>query len=376
MTKSTRPFTPDWVSPPGDTIADVLEERNWTEELLAEKLGYSTKFINQLIKAEIPIDEEIAIKLSQVIGSTVQFWLNHEKHYQSELIRLREEEKRLKQWVDWLEKLPVRELMKQGAIIKCRIDENNKPSIVRDLLSFFDVSSPEEWDSIYQNMQYSFRRTRQEQSDVGAISAWIKLGEIEAEDIDCPPYDKAKFEQAVEEIRKLTTLPANEFKPLLQELCREAGVVVILVPAIPKAHISGMARWLTPDKALIQLSLYGKTNDRFWFTFFHEAAHILLHSHQDIFLDDIDGEKIIESEQEREANQWAEDFLIPRQYSNELNQLKSRKAITAFAERLGIHPGIVVGRLQHENIVESNWMNDLKISCGIDNFEDRNLLSS
>lgn len=372
MTKSTRPFTPDWVSPPGNTIADVLEERNWTEKLLAEKLGYSTKFVNTLIKAEIPIDEEIAIKLSQVIGSTVQFWLNHEKHYQSEVIRLREEEKLLKQWVGWLEKLPVKDLMKQEAITKCRINEKNKPSIVRELLRFFDVSSPEEWESIYQNMQYSFRRTRQEQSDVGAISAWIKLGETEAEDIDCSPYDQTKFEQALDEIRKLTILPPHEFIPQIQKLCQDAGVVVILVPSISKAHISGMARWLNPEKALIQLSLYGKTSDRFWFTFFHEAAHILLHSHQDIFLDDLDGEKIMESQQEQEANQWAEEFLIPKQYSDELHQLKSKNRVNTFAANLGIHPGIVVGRLQHEHIIDSNWMNDLKVSFNIDDLQKQN----
>jgi HTH-type transcriptional regulator/antitoxin HigA len=119
---------------------------------------------------------------------------------------------------------------------------------------------------------------------------------------------------------------------------------------------------LNPHKALIQLSLYGKQNDRLWFTFFHEAAHILLHDKKDIFLDECnDGEKL-KSEQEEEADAWARDFLIPPEYSDGLKPLKSKDAVQAFAQQLGIHPGIVVGRLQHDGIIKPSWMNGLKVN--------------
>jgi HTH-type transcriptional regulator/antitoxin HigA len=106
--------------------------------------------------------------------------------------------------------------------------------------------------------------------------------------LHCPKYSKAEFKKAVKEIRSLTVLPPKEFEPKMRKLCCDAGVALVLVPSIPKAHVSGMARWLNPHKAVIQLSLYGKQNDRFWFTFFHEAAHILLHDKNDIFLDEWD----------------------------------------------------------------------------------------
>jgi HTH-type transcriptional regulator/antitoxin HigA len=146
------------------------------------------------------------------------------------------------------------------------------------------------------------------------------------------------------------------------QLCWDAGVVFFLVPTIPRAHISGVARWLNPHKALIQLSLYGKTNDRFWFTFFHEAAHILLHGKKEIFLDEWEKGEKLESQQEIEADQWAKEFLIPPEYDTELATLKSKQAVTEFSEKLGIHPAIVVGRLQHEGRIPMDWMNGFRES--------------
>ena len=110
MTKTTRPFTPDWVSSPGDAIADFLEERDWTQAQLAERLGYTTKHISLLINGKAPINEETAIKLERVLGSTAAFWLRYEAQYRAALAR-KEEENRLQIWTSWLDKLPVKELM-------------------------------------------------------------------------------------------------------------------------------------------------------------------------------------------------------------------------------------------------------------------------
>ncbi len=362
MTETTlTSFTPNWVSPPGDTIADLLEERDWTQAQLAERLGYTSKHVSQLINGKAPIGEETALKLERVLGSTAGFWLNREAQYRAQLAKI-EEEERLNEWVSWLEDLPVKDLMQQGVIQKCRMEAKNKPGVVRELLHFFGVASPDDWQRFYAGMECSFRRTREAQSDVGGIAAWIRWGEIKAEQLDCPKYSKPKFEKVVREIRALTVLDPEEFGPVMQKLCWEAGVVFVLVPSIPRVHVSGMARWLNPHKALIQLSLYGKQNDRFWFTFFHEAAHILLHDKKNIFLDDWDGEAVLPSEQEKEADCWAREFLIPSKYEAELSQLKSKKAVIEFAEKIGIHPGIIVGRLQYDGLIKLNWMNGLKAS--------------
>ncbi len=365
MTELSAPFAPDWVLAPGESVLDLAEERGWTQGELAQRLGYSEKHISQLINGKVPITVDAAQRLERVLGSSMDFWLKLEANYQKHKARL-EATERHACWISWLDELPVKELMSSGAIAKARIDAKNKPSIVESCLRFFGVASPEEWRGHYGGMQVAFRRSRDEQSDVGAISAWLRLGEQVAEKLDGPKYDKARFENALSEIRGLTCTAPEFFEPRMRELLRDAGVLLALVPAIPRAHVSGVARWLNPTRPLIQLSLYGKTNDKFWFTFFHEAAHILLHADskeakKSIFLDDPNANHSPDP-REQEANQWAGNVLIPQAYSRALGTLRTKEAVRAFATSIGIHPGIVVGRLQHDHIIDPSWMNDLKLS--------------
>ena len=157
-------------------------------------------------------------------------------------------------------------------------------------------------------------------------------------------------------------LSPHEFDPKLRALCREAGVKLVLVPVVPKAHVSGVARWLNLHSPLIQLSLYGKTNDKFWFAFFHEAAHILLHADnkQNIFLDNSSND-LGDSLQEQEANLWAANKLIPQERIADLFKIQSSDDLERFAHSINIHPGIVVGRLQHERILKyPTQLNNLK----------------
>jgi transcriptional regulator with XRE-family HTH domain len=105
----------------------------------------------------------------------------------------------------------------------------------------------------------------------------------------------------------------------------------------------------------------------FWFNFFHEAAHILLHDKENIFLDEWNSGESLKSEQESEADKWSREFLIPPEYEGELAKLKSKTDVIDFAERIGIHPAIVVGRLQHDHLIDPSWMNDLKVRKSIFN---------
>ncbi len=365
MTKLAAPFAPDWVSPPGDTILDIIEERGWTQAELAARLGYSPKHVNQLIKGKVSLSEDAAIRLESVLGGTIGFWLAREAKYRERCARLEAAEKHAS-WTSWINELPVKELMATGVISKRRIDVKSKPGLVEDCLRFFGVASPDEWRGHYGEMQYSFRRSREEQSDIGAISAWLRMGEQQAEKLDGPVYDRDRFQAALVEIRQLTVTPPEEFEPRVRKLFHQAGVAFVLVPSIPRSHVSGVARWLNPHRPMIQLSLYGKTNDKFWFTLFHETAHILLHAKEKkaVYLDD-PTKANSDNPEEREANAWAGDFLIPPSFKDELPGLKTKAAVREFANHIGIHPGIVVGRLQHDGLIEPSWMNDLKQSFQI-----------
>lgn len=369
MTELNAPFAPDWVLPPGESILDIAEERGWTQAELAQRLGYSEKHISQLINGKVPVTLDAAQRLERVLGSTLDFWLALEANYQKQLARL-ETERRHADWVPWLAELPLKDLMACGAIEKQRLADKNKSGLVQACLRFFGVASPDEWRAHYGGMEMAFRRSREEQCDVGAISAWLRLGEQQAEQLDgpkYPKYNKVRLQQALQSIRGLTCLPPQEFEPQMRKLLRDAGVLLVLVPAIPRAHVSGVARWLSPTRPLIQLSLYGKTNDKFWFTFFHETAHILLHANsqeekKSIFLDDPNAAHT-EDPREHEANQWAGNLLIPGEYAVRLPKLTSQAVILAFAQEIDVHPGIVVGRLQHAGILPfATVLNRLKQS--------------
>jgi Zn-dependent peptidase ImmA (M78 family) len=112
--------------------------------------------------------------------------------------------------------------------------------------------------------------------------------------------------------------------------------------------VCGLTQWLTPEKAVLQLSLRYKTNDHFWFSFFHEAGHILKHGKKEKFVED-GGDH---DAKEEEANRFAEDSLIPRDWASGLPTLRSREQVEAFAEAVGIAPGIVLGRLQKMGQIE------------------------
>jgi HTH-type transcriptional regulator/antitoxin HigA len=365
MTELSVAFAPDWVSPPGESILDLIEERGWTQTELARRLGFTEKHVSQLINGKVPLSDDAALRLERVLGSSAGFWLARETKYRGHLSRLAAARIHAG-WVGWLDELPLRELMKCGAITKRRIDVKHKPDLVNDCLRFFGVASPDDWRNHYGDMQLTFRRSRVEQSDIGAISAWLRLGEQQAETLDGPNYHRVRCVDALKTIRNLTREPPEVFEPQMRQLLHEAGVLLVLVPAIPCAHVSGVARWLSPTRPLIQLSLHGKSNDKFWFTFFHEAAHILLHANtqqdkKSVFLDDPNTSHS-DNPQEIEANQWAGNLLIPEPYRVELPGLHTKVTIKAFAKRLKIHPGIVVGRLQHDEIIGFSSMNDLKQS--------------
>jgi len=137
-------------------------------------------------------------------------------------------------------------------------------------------------------------------------------------------------------------------------------VAIVFVPELPRTRASGATRWLTPEKALIQLSLRYKTDDHLWFTFFHEAGHIALHGKRVIFLEKATGRGKIGHEQA--ANRFAEEILIPKRDFDRFvaSGQFAEQAIAQFASDLGIAPGIVVGRLQHHGFLRYDQCNGMK----------------
>jgi addiction module HigA family antidote len=349
-------FQPDYAFPPGETLLETLEALGLTQRQLATRMGRPLKTINQIIKGAAQIMPETSLQLEKVTGIPASFWNNAESSYRERIARLRDEQ-RLQEEVGWVDRFSYNKMADLCLVSLLR----DKVQRVGQLLRYFGVASPKQWESTYGNLCGAARESGHFKTDLGDLSAWLRAGEVIAQKRECQPYEKVVFAANLLKIRALTAQNPAEAWPEVCRLCAKSGVAVVLVPELPKTHVSGFTRWLTPEKAIIQLSLRYKTDDSLWFTFFHEAAHILLHGKRDVFVE----YRGVDNPKEQEANNWAGDFLIaPADWSVFLATLPAQPgavSIRVFAKKLGIAPSIVLGRLQHrEKRVSPGSFNTLK----------------
>jgi len=350
-------YLPDYVSPPGDTLKEALEAIGMTQRELAERTGRPSKTINEIIQGKAAITPETALQLERVLGVPAGFWIRREQHYRESLARQAENEK-LAEQIDWLSKVPVKTLVSYGWIKHAE----DKIEQLRGVLAFFGIASPERLDSVYQPAV--FRQSTAFESNPVAMAAWLRKGNLMAQNIVCAQYDEDNFKRTLARMRSLTTEAPQVFQPKLIDMCAETGVAMAFVPELPQARVSGATYWLTSNKAVIQLSLRYKTNDQLWFTFFHEAGHILLHGKRDTFLEG----NSLDNQKEREANDFAAKTLVPaHEWTRLVKEIKgmarypSVSEIERWGNEIGIAPGILVGRLQHEKLVPITHFNKLKV---------------
>ena len=351
---NTLQYAPDYLVTPGEVLEDYLEHLGMSQVELASRTGLTKKTINEIIKGKSPITPETALKFELTLGRPAHFWNNVERKFQENRVRLIAQQ-RYAEHVAWLKRFPVKEMLKLGWIGKKSTDIFQ----LEEMLRFFGIASPEQWEFVWQGHQaVAYRQTKRFEKRDESVSAWLRRGEILAQQIECEPFDKPNFLKLLVQIRGLTTEQPEVFVPRLQELCASSGVAVVFVPELPKTRVYGATRWLG-DKAIIQISLRYKSNDHLWFTFFHEAGHIVKHGRKDVFIE----ENGCDDNKEQEANEFANDMLIPRR---DLQRLLAEgrptiASIEGFAMEIGLATGIVIGRLQHEKVLPQDTGNKLKV---------------
>jgi len=345
-------YEPDYAVAPGRTLQETIDALGIDQRELASRAGLSAKHINQIIKGIAPLTQDTAIRLERVTGVPARIWNNLEAQYREQMARL-EARERLERDLAWLKEIPTAELISREAIQ----DKSDPPSLLEEVLRFFGVATVDAWRQGWETPQFAFRKSLSFKGKAGAMATWLRLCEIAAQQVECEQFDKTKFRAELQAIRSLTVEGPDVFVPQMLKRCAGAGVAVALVPEIKRAPVSGAAKWLTPEKALIGLNLRGKCNDRFWFTFFHEAGHILHDSKKETFID-VEYE---DDPREKRANHFAANLLIPPSFQALLPALRSYADVRAFANSIGIASGIVVGRLQREGIIPYSHLNGLKV---------------
>lgn len=347
----------NWAVPAGEILAEALEERGWSQAELARRTDRPLKTINEIVKGKAGITPDTAIQLERVMGIAAHVWLNLERAYGEWQARNRDTAS-LDKSVEWARLFPVEDLVRYRVIKK----PASKADALAALLEYFEVATQSAWERHWQATPVALRASSAFEARLEPLAAWLRWGEIQAKAIECASFDAVALSQALLASRAFSRLDPIAFQRRLETQLCAVGVVLVMLPELSGTHVSGAARWLSADKALVQLSLRHKSDDQFWFTLFHECAHLLRGKRRTTYVDaTLDTHS--NNDDEVAADELASDLLVPNvpYESFVARHAFTRAAIEDFAKSLNVSPGVVVGRLQHDgHVSRSSQLNHLK----------------
>jgi len=353
---------PTAVAHPGETVMEYLDFYGWSQRDLARRTGLTPKTISEICNGKAPITPPTALALEKVFQRPAHFWLNLQRDFDEAQAR-RKEYAKLAQWNEWARSFPLKEMKRLGYALPRGYSDADV------VLNFFGVSSPESWHSVWKASAVAYRQTRKFHTKEESIAAWVRQVELLSREFDLAEFSAERLASSLDTLRRLTRERYEEIFDPVQDICAAAGVAVVWVPELKNTGISGSARWLTERKAVIGLTFRYKKDDQLWFTLFHEIGHLLLHKNKRSFVIDNAAEDLSDpvvdpemQQYEVEASRFAADILIPPRMLAEFIRRKAftNESIHDFAEAIGVGPGIVVGRLQREDILRPHQGNTLK----------------
>ncbi|NCB42091.1 MAG: addiction module antidote protein, HigA family [Clostridia bacterium] len=347
---------------PGYYVKEMIEEFNITQDEMAKRLDVTSKYLSDFVNGKAKLSEEMMIKLSRVFGTSTELWLNLnakyiEKSIEIEKLKMVEEECAIAQKIDYTFFVDLGILPAKRNICD-KVDELHK---------YFKVASLKVLNR--QDFLVQYKSAVANIADVNIINAnaWVQTAINMGRDVETKDFDETKLKKSIEEIRSMTKQDPKEFVGMLKEILKECGVALILIPHLKNSGVNGAVKWLDSDKVLIALNDRNKYADYFWFALFHELGHVLQKRKKLLIISDASEQEHEKSELmdrlENEANQYARNTLIDDQaYKTFTDKIAiSTAAILKFSEENGIHPGIVVGRLQRDGLLAFNQNNDLKV---------------
>lgn len=347
------------LSPPGELLEEALAERSMTQAEFARRSSLSAKHVSQIVSGKAPVTTEVALAFERVLSIPASFWVQLEFNHRSE-IRRREEARDLCGSGDWIKQFPLKQMRDRGWIASH--ERGNVASTARSLFTYFGVADQAALDRKCLEIPARLRASSRFKLQRASLCAWLRAGERAALDLSLAQYDKATFEAALASVRASATNVESLLGESTKCALARAGVALVFVPPLPRLPVSGATKWMTPDRALIVMSLRHNSDDHIWFTFFHEACHVLRHSSREVFIDQDD--RAEPDEVEAEADAFARDRLIPpasyREFLEQVGSRPSSEAIVEFARSIEVAPGVVVGRLQHDRHLPFSASNQLK----------------
>jgi HTH-type transcriptional regulator/antitoxin HigA len=347
----TYEYRPDGAVAPGATLHQWLDANGMSQAEFARRTSLSTKHVNQVTKGTAGLSPDVALAFENVTGIPARFWNQLEANYKTHEA-LVQERVELSKHVDLLKSFPTTELVRRKALVKIE----DPVAQLRELLRFFGVASIEALEAT-RMADARLRTSRAFAPDQAALSSWLRIAELKARKMKVSPFDPVASEAAIADFRSFTTLEGMKWWDALVDRCASVGIALVKVKELPKCHINGATQWISTSRPMIALSLRHLRVDVVWFTFFHELRHLLHHSRKQTFIDATGSQ--VPADLERDADRFAGRVLIAPEHEFALRSISNKTDAIALANRLGIDVSIIVGRLQHENLVPFSKWNDL-----------------
>lgn len=353
--KENNEFLPMIAIPPGETIKENMEFLGMTQKELAARMGITEKHVSAILNGKASITYDTAINLENIFGPSAEFWMELENGYQLDKARLAKENE-LAVDLEILKGIKYNNMAKNGWVEKT----TSRKERVSNCRKFFGVAN---LSLISDATAVMFRKKTCETEKNLNILAWLRQAELSGMKVTTSEFNRRKLMKLIPVFRKLTLKHASEFYPKMRELCAECGVALVLVEDLPGNGISGATIW-KKNKPILALTVRGKRADIFWFTFFHEIAHIINHK-KDQYNISFDKDDF---ELEKEANELARDYLIPNDlYKKFLENysFNNKEHIIRYSKEIDIAPSILVGRLMFDEYISYDQFSDLRPSFKI-----------
>lgn len=333
----------DSVMHPGEHVRDFLEAQQLSQAEFAARAGLSEKHVSQIVGGKAGITAEMALALERIVGGGAAMWLNLDAAYRLWKTQC-DDGLRLQEWIEWAGEFPLSDLRRRGIIRTRRVGTDT----VRELLLFFGLAHPQQWETVYGAFGARYRQSPAFAASEKAQVTWLRICELRAEVYDLPSFDRKGFETALRVVRSRLSDPPMELFDDARRLLASCGVALVAESGVEKARLSGAAFWPRKNKAILGLTGRFKTADHLWFSFFHEAGHIMLHRDRNVL--EVDGNS---GDLEREADHFARAMLLPADAYQELiaKGAPSPAEIERTAVEYALPVDSLIGMLQHDGVL-------------------------
>lgn len=336
----------EYISHPGDTLIELLEQYGISQKELAVKTDTSEKHINEIIKGKKGISVSFAKKLEDVLPPSASFWINRQNIYDEKLEETRNIRNITDKEKDLVKRFPVKELVKYGYIKEDKDDISNVLAL-RKFASTINL----EFVPIILNVilpQVNFKLDNSTTVDEYHLYSWLRICQIETEKMNNPyPYDVNKLKESILEIKKCSLEKDFNFAyQKVSEILKKCGINFKIVKNLKSNPVQEYIRIINNNVSMC-VTLKWHYEDVFWFTLFHEIGHLLTKRNNRIFIDF--------TSSEFKANEFAKNTLISKSsWCELLSKPLSETRIKECAKSNSVCPAVIVGRLKKEGHISYN----------------------